>query len=48
MRFKLDEKGPWILKQLVESKGKHQVDSVFHEKLTGTDDRDLFTIYAWF
>jgi predicted nuclease of predicted toxin-antitoxin system len=41
MKFKLDENVPWILKQLIESEGNHQVDSVFHEKLTGTDDREL-------
>ncbi len=41
MKFKLDENVPWILKQVIELKGKHQVDSVFHEKLTGTDDREL-------
>ena len=44
MKFKLDENVPWILKLLIESKGTHQVDSVFHEKLTGTDDRELVKI----
>jgi len=44
MKFKLDENVPWILKTLIESKGKHQVDTVFHEKITGTDDQNLLEI----
>ena len=41
MKFKLDENLPFSLKKLLESEGAHQVDSVFHEGLTGTDDYDL-------
>ena len=39
MKFKLDENTPWILKKAIEEKGNHQVDSVFHENITGIDDR---------
>ena len=28
--FKLDENVPWILKKIIEEKGKHNIDSVFH------------------
>lgn len=41
MRFKLDENIPFSLKRIIESSGQHQVDSVFHEGLVGTDDREL-------
>ena len=41
MKFKLDENVPFSLKKLIESKGNHQVDSVFHEKKTGIDDHSL-------
>ena len=41
MKFKLDENVPFSLKKLIESKGDHQVDSVFHEKKTGIDDHSL-------
>ena len=32
---------PFILKGLIEKRGSHKVDSVFHEKLTGIDDKRL-------
>ncbi|TFG24106.1 MAG: hypothetical protein EU529_05270 [Promethearchaeota archaeon] len=41
MRFKLDENTPFILKNIIEKKGNYKVDSVFHEKLTGIDDKSL-------
>jgi predicted nuclease of predicted toxin-antitoxin system len=41
MKFKLDENIPFSLKKHIESKGDHQVDSVFHEKKTGIDDHSL-------
>ena len=41
MKFKLDENIPFSLKKLIEIKGDHQVDSVFHEKKTGVDDHSL-------
>lgn len=41
MKFKLDENTPFILKGHIENVGDHQVDSVFHEKLTGIDDTSL-------
>lgn len=41
MKFKLDENVPWILKDLIESIGKHNVDSIFHENIAGIDDNTL-------
>ena len=41
MKFKLDENVPWVLKHLIESRGDHQVDSVYHEKISGISDFDL-------
>ncbi|OLS19240.1 MAG: hypothetical protein HeimC3_46710 [Candidatus Heimdallarchaeota archaeon LC_3] len=41
MKFKLDENLPFSLKRIIESSGAHQVDSVLHEGLVGTDDHDL-------
>ena len=41
MKFKLDENVPLILKKVIENIGTHHVDSVFHEKLTGLDDKSL-------
>ena len=41
MKFKLDENMPWILKNLIENIGKHEVDSVFHENIAGIDDKSL-------
>ncbi len=41
MKFKLDENVPWILKNVIESIGQHEVDSVFHENITGIDDKSL-------
>ena len=41
MKFKLDENTPWILKKVIENSGEHRVDSVFHENLTGIDDKSL-------
>ncbi|MBN1802744.1 MAG: hypothetical protein JW891_14635 [Candidatus Lokiarchaeota archaeon] len=35
MKFKLDENIPFILKGIIESTGNHEVDSVFHENITG-------------
>lgn len=44
MKFKLDENTPFTLKTIIESLGNHQVDSVFHEGKTGTDDHSLLTL----
>ena len=41
MKFKLDENVPWILKNLIESIGQHEVDSVFHENISSIDDESL-------
>jgi len=41
LKFKLDENVPWILKSVIESVGQHEVDSVFHENITGIDDKEL-------
>ncbi|MHA1263802.1 MAG: DUF5615 family PIN-like protein [Candidatus Helarchaeota archaeon] len=41
MFFKLDENTPWVLKILIEQQGDHQVDSVYHQSLTGISDNDL-------
>ena len=41
MKFKIDENLPFIFKKIIENHGNHQVDSVFHENLTGIDDRNL-------
>ena len=43
MKFKLDENVPWILKNLIESIGQYEVDSVFHENIAGIDDKSLNT-----
>lgn len=45
MKFKLDENLPFNLKRIIESKGNHQVDSVYHEKISGIDDRSLLEHY---
>jgi len=39
VKFKLDENVPWVLKNLIESIGQHEVDSVFHENIAGIDDK---------
>ncbi|MHA1213201.1 MAG: DUF5615 family PIN-like protein [Candidatus Heimdallarchaeota archaeon] len=44
MKVKLDENVPFSLKKIIESKGNHQVDSVFHEKKTGIDDHSLLKL----
>jgi predicted nuclease of predicted toxin-antitoxin system len=44
MRFKLDENVPFTLKNLIESKGNHIVDSVHHEKLDGIKDPKLLDL----
>lgn len=41
MKFKLDENIPWILKKVIENIGQHEVDSVFHENISGIDDKSL-------
>ena len=41
MKFKLDENTPFILKNIIEKTRNYKVDSVFHEKLTGIDDKNL-------
>ena len=42
MLFKLDENVPFILKKIIERLGDHHVDSVFHQNLTGIEDKKLF------
>ena len=32
---------PFTLKRVIDKLGKHQVDSVYHENLTGIDDKSL-------
>ena len=44
MKFKLDENVPFSLKKLIESRGDHQVESVFHEKKIGIDDHTLLEL----
>ncbi len=44
MRFKIDENSPFSVKKILESMGNHQVDSVYHERKTGIEDRDLLTL----
>ncbi len=41
MKFKLDENAPWVLKTVIENVGQHEVDSVFHENISGIDDKNL-------
>ncbi|MFW9990092.1 MAG: DUF5615 family PIN-like protein [Candidatus Odinarchaeota archaeon] len=41
MKFKLDENVPWILKKVIENIGPHVVDSIFHENISGIDDKNL-------
>jgi len=41
VKFKLDENMPFTLKRIIEKLGNHQVDSVYHEGLTGIDDKSL-------
>jgi len=45
MKFKLDENLPFSLKKVIEFSDPHHVDSVLHEGLVGTDDRDLIKHY---
>ena len=42
MLFKLDENVPFVLKGVIESLGDHQVNSIYHQNLTGIDDKHLF------
>ncbi len=44
MRFKIDENAPFSLKEILESMGDHQVDNVYHERVTGIEDGDLLTL----
>ena len=44
LRFKLDENTPRTLKAILESTGEHQVDSVYHEQLTGISDHRLIAL----
>ncbi len=44
MRFKIDENSPFSVKKILESIGDHQVDSVYHERVTGIEDGDLLTL----
>ena len=41
MKFKIDENLPYLIKNLIEKVGDHQVDSVFHEGLKGISDNKL-------
>jgi len=41
VKFKIDENLPFILKKLIEGHGKNEVDSVYHENITGIDDKSL-------
>jgi len=41
VKFKIDENLPFVLKELIEGHGKHEVDSVYHENITGIDDKNL-------
>ena len=44
MKFKIDENSPFSVKRILELRGDHQVDSVFHEGITGSADMDLLRI----
>lgn len=44
MRFKIDENCPFSVKNVLESMGDHQVDSVYHEGKTGIEDGDLLRL----
>jgi len=44
VKFKIDENLPFIFKKIIESHGNHQVDSVFHENLTGINDQKLIKV----
>ena len=44
MKFKIDENSPFSVKRILELRGDHQVDNVFHEGITGSADKDLLRI----
>ncbi len=44
MKFKSDENAPFSVKNLLESRGSHQVDSVYHQEITGISDQDLLDL----
>lgn len=44
MRFKIDENAPFSVKILLESRGSHQADSVYHQGITGIADQDLLDL----
>lgn len=44
MKFKIDENSPFSVKRILETMGDHQVDSVYHEKITGIKDGPLLTL----
>lgn len=44
MRFKIDENAPFSVKNLLESRGSHQADSVYHQGKTGIADQDILNL----
>ncbi|MFQ5820955.1 MAG: DUF5615 family PIN-like protein [Candidatus Heimdallarchaeota archaeon] len=44
MRFKIDENAPFSVKHLLESRGSHQADSVYHQGKAGIADQDLLDL----
>jgi predicted nuclease of predicted toxin-antitoxin system len=44
MNFKLDENVPLILKQIIEKSGPHQVETIFHENISGINDQQLIQL----
>ncbi|MFQ6126861.1 MAG: DUF5615 family PIN-like protein [Candidatus Heimdallarchaeota archaeon] len=44
MRFKIDENAPFSVKHLLESRGSHQADSVYHQGKVGITDQDLLDL----
>ena len=44
MRFKIDEDAPFSVKTILESRGSHLVDSVYHQGKTGITDQDLLDL----
>jgi predicted nuclease of predicted toxin-antitoxin system len=44
LRFKIDENAPFSVKAILESRGNHQADSVYHEGIAGITDRDLIEL----
>ena len=44
MRFKIDENAPFSVINLLESRGSHQADSLYHQGKTGIADQNLLDL----